>query len=129
MPFKLEVDLEKLRQMTQEAKVKQAGKRTKKADLEKLAMELKVKHIIEQIPLRVKTEAMAGRNHAIVMSVGHGDYERPDDENDLFLCKPEWLKRVCKMVYQACVDAGLNPSLEYWMKEYTYSGFNIVVHW
>lgn len=106
---------------------------TEKAELENRINQLEAEKIILQIPERSAFEANQGRSHAVVMGL-ESDRDYPQNfigESEswqtllpLQLIGPELL------VYQNCVDAGLNPTLEYWHDGLGIkSGFNIVIHW
>lgn len=130
------MDVERLRQMTKEAVERGGKKREKKLEEEKREEnrkrreeELKAQMIIEQIPYRAETEAKVGRNHAIIMEIGR-DYDRPRDDNNWNRCDYRWLKNAAVIVWNYCVGAGLNPTLEAWHDGVGIkSGFNIVVRW
>lgn len=91
--------------------------------------ESKAQGIIIQIPERAKAEATVGRHHAIVMEIGR-DYKRPYEDHDYNKCDIEWLRGVAKRVFDYCLDARLQPTLEFWHDGMGMnSGFNIVIHW
>ena len=133
--IKLNIDIEKLKQQTKdgllarqvEAEIAERRAKEKEAR-NRLLQELKAERILSQLSSRCEAESTAGRNFAIVMSVSHSDCRPP---NNLYgTCKPEWLQGVPKLVYNACVEANLNPTIEYWHDGIGIeSGFNIVVHW
>lgn len=100
------------------------------ADAARLEQEAKAKGIIRQIPSRCQVEAAEGRSHAIIMSVGYNDTKRPQTANDWRVVDPAWLTGAAQIVWQACVDAKLQPTLEFWHDGVgVNSGHNIVVHW
>ena len=133
----MKIDVKKLKAMTataiekgQEAARKLAAKETEKVRLKKLADERKAQNVIDQIPGRAEREAAEGRNHAIVMAVKFDDYDRPHGANNWNQCDPQWLKRAVKLVFEYCVEADLNPTLESWHDgQGVNSGHNIVIHW
>lgn len=86
----------------------------------------KAEHVIEQIPSRAKREATAGRNHAIVMALKSDDWKEASYTNS----KPTNLIGVGKLVWEYCVGAKLNPTLEYWHDGVGVNGgYNLVIHW
>lgn len=134
------IDVVRLCGLTSDATRKQTDDRVRAALLareqeerERRLNELKADIIIAQIAGRADAEALAGRNHAIVMSLDSYDYDRPHsgpDCNDWNRCHPQWLKDVAKSVYEYCTEQGLNPSIEFWHDGVgVNSGFNIVIHW
>lgn len=142
------MDISRLQRMSQEAReelqrqtaaaIERGREETRKrAEAEELQeklkqreQELKAEMVIAQIPLRAEQEARAGRNHAIIMSVGFNDYDRPHENMQWSRCDPSWLKGACKLVYQYCVESQLRPTLDYWHDGVgVESGFNIVIHW
>lgn len=82
----------------------------------------KAESVIEQIPSRAKREATAGRNHAIIMALKNDDWKEPSYNNS----KPTNLIGVGRLVWEYCVEAKLNPTLEYW---HVKGGYNLVIHW
>ena len=131
------IDVERLRQLTLEARLRAAEERKRlrkeqedKEAQRKRADELKARQVILQIPGRAETEARQGRNHAIVVSIGYDDFDRPHDYHNWNKCESEWLKGSANTVFQACLGAGLKPTLEFWHDGVgENSGFNIVIHW
>jgi hypothetical protein len=131
------IDLDKLKKLTAEAVERgrlaaeeAEKKRLEKEERKRKAAERKAQNVIDQIPDRAEREAKEGRNHAIVMSVKFDDYKRPSNENNFSILKPEWMVGACKIVYDYCKQAGLNPTLEYWWSgDGVDSGHNIVIHW
>lgn len=131
------IDVNVLRRLTEAAiqKGKEEAERQKQIQLEeerrqKEMEELRAKGIIAQIPHRAKTEAIAGRSHAIVMGIAYSDYNKPRGNNEWNICRPEWLVGAAKIVWDYCVGANLKPTLEFWHDGVGIkSGFNIVIHW
>lgn len=131
------IDIRRLQQLTQAARERHqaelSAEALQQALEEKFRQEqarLKAQMVIAQIQDRAETEANAGRNHAIVMSVGFSDYERPREDRRWNYCDPALLKGACSLVFQHCKEIGLNPTLEYWHDGVgEKSGFNIVIHW
>lgn len=135
---------ESLRQLTQDA-IKSANiRREKELQLEEARIygrlqeqELKARGIIAQIPGRAETEALAGRNHAIVMALKYGadfdiDFEqRSNDQHNCFRrVNPAGLSHAARLVYEYCLGADLKPSFEFWHDGVgVNSGWNIVIHW
>lgn len=133
------IDLDNLRQVAQEAKVRAREVRRLRADVEKreqkareAADRAKAEMILSQVQSRCMAEAQHGRCHAIIMSVGQTDYERPQGPiKDIQWdhCDPRWLKGAAKLVYEALATAYLNPTIDYWHDGVgVNSGFNIVAH-
>ncbi len=131
------VDIEKLRKITKEALRREDEERQRKFAEEQESFEKRLKSqefkaelVISQISLRCKTEAVAGRNYAIVMSIrNHEDYQPPAGES-WAKCEPTWLKGAGKIVYEYCEESRLKPTIEFWYAETGGDyGFNIVVHW
>lgn len=96
------------------------------AELQAQIDKLEAARILLQIPIRIATEVTAGRYHAVLMSVNHTDFEEGHASDG----DPGKLEGKAKIVWAACVVAGLKPTLEYWwadggMKD----GWNIVIHW
>jgi hypothetical protein len=136
----MKVNVENLKRMTAEAievgkakAKKMAEEIAEKERLRQIADERKAQNVIDQIPGRAEKEASLGRNHAIVMSVDFADYDRPSHTpagKDWRVCQGDWLKGACKLVWEYCVEAGLNPTLEDWHDGVgVNSGHNIVIHW
>lgn len=131
------IDITKLKQLTADAvergrrEAEEAEKRRlEKEERRRKAVERKAQNVIDQIPDRAEREAKEGRSHAIVMSVKYEDYKRPSFVSNYSILKPEWLQGACKLVYDYCKDAGLNPTLEYWWSgDGVDAGHNIVIHW
>ncbi len=131
------VDVKKLKEMTAKAiydgqekarRLQEAA--IKKEIRKKFDDELKASRIIDKIPIRAETEAAEGRNHCIVMSIKFEDYSRPHDANDWRVCDPKWLNGAAKLVWEYCVKAELNPTIEDWHDGMGMdSGHNIVIHW
>lgn len=132
----MNMNLERLRRLSEMARsdaeeernrVLAEGKRQE--ELQRKNDELKADLIIQQISSRAETEASAGRNHAIVMSLNYNDYKQP--ERVYNECKPEWLTSLsATTVYAYCVEEGFEPTIEFWHDGMgVNSGFNIVVHW
>tara|TARA_Y100000034_G_scaffold135296_1_gene206607 strand:- start:258 stop:656 length:399 start_codon:yes stop_codon:yes gene_type:complete len=128
---KLTIDINELKASTQTA-IEVADKRRQqklaetKAKDERVARaaELKAEGIIAQIPNRCAKESEQGRTHAIVMSLTYEEQGKTTPPTH------ETIAGAAVHVWNACQEAELNPSLEYWhdgmgMK----SGYNIVVHW
>jgi hypothetical protein len=140
MNTEAKVDVSKLKDMTRraieagQAEAKRLAEQVaEKERLKKAQDELKAKRIIMQIPGRAEKEAALGRSHAIVMAVKYEDYDRPRDTpagKDWRVCQGDWLKGACKLVWEYCVEAELNPTLEDWHDGCGInSGHNIVIHW
>ena len=134
--MKLNIDIQNLQDTTQVA-IEEAEERrqkklaTIKAKTERAARaaELKAEGIIAQIPDRCAKEAEQGRNHAVVMGLDWDkDYEHQSGNfNSL---THDRLKGSGAHVWNACQEANMNPTLEYWHDGCGIkSGFNIVVHW
>lgn len=101
------------------------GKRRKE-----MQAKLKAGLILAQVPHRAKTEARAGRNFAIVMSIKHSDYTQPHENYDYNSCYPVWLTGAARIVFDRCNEIGLRPTIEFWHDGVgVESGFNIVIHW
>jgi hypothetical protein len=91
--------------------------------------------ILNQLKAKALTQAAAGQDWAIVMSIKEGvDYHHPTGIAKSRTCKPEWLGPVAKAVWDACQN--YKPELQYWSKtegdqrdSYEVYGFNIVIHW
>jgi hypothetical protein len=124
-------ETEEVRQRADEEKETEQKEQRAKAQLQERLDELKALQVIIQIPNRMETEARAGRGHAILMSVGYKDYERPHTkEMNWNMCRAEWLKGACRLVYQHCQESELKPTIEFWHDGVgVNSGFNIVIHW
>jgi hypothetical protein len=132
------VTVEELRKLSSEARTRQRQKKVQQEKLQEerdaraLAMEkIKAQDVVSKIRQRCETQADAGLEYAIVMSLGEQDYElnRPGVPNKL---DPDALaeNRAGKMVYDVCREAGLAPTLEHWHDGIGMrGGFNIVVHW
>jgi hypothetical protein len=134
---KQQVTPAELRKITEDAikarkdRADEIAARKSKAAARKLALDkAKAQKIIDSILDRAKREAEAGRSHAVVMSVRYEDYERPGNENNYTVLKPEWFKTVCRLVWEHCVTENLNPTLEHWHDGCGIEGgHNIVIHW
>ena len=88
--------------------------------------ELEAEGVVMQIPSKCEKEARSQRSHAIVMGLKYNKHHNTIDN----LLKPTELKGAAAIVWQYCVDAKLQPTLEYWWSgDGMESGFNIVVHW
>lgn len=89
---------------------------------------LKAEAIIEQIPHRAETEAAAGRDFAIVMSLKYDEYRT--DTGPAYISSETVGGKAALLVWSHCEKAGFKPVLEAWddgvgMK----GGYNIVIHW
>jgi hypothetical protein len=124
-----------LRKMTNEAIAKgnkkaaeEAARKQRAAD-RKLAMEkAKAMRVIDGIPDRAMREAEEGRDHAIVMSIKYEDYDH--SSGSFVECRPDLLNGACRIVWDYCVNAKLNPTIESWHDGMgNHSGHNIVIHW
>lgn len=131
----MKINAKELRQKTDQAIIQGEKQRLQKlAAIEakekqkQLEDSIKADSIIEQIPSRCAKEAESGRDYAIVMSLKWmDDYKQPESNGNL---KPEELFGAGKLVWNACVEAELNPTIEYWWSgDGMESGYNIVVHW
>lgn len=119
---------EEARRLVEEQRQMETVQAKAEAEYQLQLQELKAGYIIAQIMDRAKREAQAGRNHAIVMSVGSGDYDRPT--GSWGICKPQWLTGACKIVYEYCRNTGFEPTLDSWHDGVGVNGgFNIVIHW
>lgn len=132
----MRVDINDLRRLTAEAieAGQQRHREIAAAEAEEkrrreIQARLKADQILAQVPHRAETEARAGRNFAIVMSIKHSDYARPRDNNDYNSCYPAWLTGAARIVFDRCNEAGLWPTIEFWYGVGVESGFNIVIHW
>ncbi len=129
-PQELTLMTKKALKKAERAKAAAAEQQRAEAENQRQIEETKAQGIIQQIPHRAKTEAGQGRSHATIMSVHNKDYQRPPLDNQHDRCKPEWLIGSCKIVYDYCKKAGLEPTIEYWHDGVGInSGFNIVIHW
>jgi hypothetical protein len=126
-------NIQELTEITQKA-IEEGERKAKAIAAEKLAKEsakrklvlAKAEHVIEQIPSRAKREATAGRNHAIVMALNNDDWKEASYSNS----KPTNLIGVGKLVWEYCVEAKLNPTLEHWHDGVGINGgYNLVIHW
>lgn len=132
----MKIDLVRLRKLSDEAVRRGEEERARiliegreESQRKKRQEEIKAQFIIEQIPSRLEKEATAGRKHAIVMGVGYDDYDRPYNHKNWNECKPFWLKGVARLVFNACLEAELRPTIEFWHDGVgVESGFNIVAH-
>lgn len=126
---KLQVLQAKAHSRIKEKQEKNIAGRRGKQNFARVIEELKAREIIGQIHARTRQEAMSDRNHAIVMSLDHSDYERPL-ASDWRTCEAKWLKLTAHLVYEYCEEQGLEPTIEYWYDDIgTKSGFNILAHW
>lgn len=133
----MDVDVRRLQQLTRKAQERQRAEREEQmaqerheAELKRLQEEQKAQMVISQIAHRAETEAIAGHNHAVLMSVGFADYDRPRQNRTWNYCNPIWLKGACRLVFEHCEKIRLEPTLEYWHDGVgVKSGFNIVIHW
>lgn len=126
--MKLNINIDELKATTQAAidaaenrRVKKLAEIKAKDERAAAAALLKAEGIVAQIPSKCAKEAEQGRKHAIVMGLKHSDYWDACVES---------LNGAAAHVWNACQEANMNPTLEYWhdgggMK----SGFNIVVRW
>lgn len=88
--------------------------------------ELEAEGIIMQIPSKCEKEARSQRSHAIVMGLKYNKHHNATNN----LLKPTDLKGAAAIVWQYCVDAELQPTIEYWWSgDGMDGGFNILVHW
>jgi hypothetical protein len=135
---------EGLRQLTQEAiesgiRRREAEVRiaTEKEKAKLLEEQLRARGIIAQIPGRAETEALAGRNHAIVMGLKYNEdftydaEERGYDQKNCYrTLNPAKISSTARLVFDHCEAAGLKPSFEFWHDGAgVNSGWNIVIHW
>ncbi len=132
------VSVSHLRKLTNEAIERNRTVQRQIAELEaanearkQLAERNKAQEIIGHINERAEVEARAGRNHALIMGLGYRDYNRPlHAAVGWNICDESWLIGTAKMVFEYCVQEGLNPTLEFWHDGVgEKSGFNIVIHW
>lgn len=96
----------------------------------------KAASILGQLKDKAATQARAGKDWAIVMSLKAGaDFECPSGKI-IRQIQPEWLGPVAKAVWDACAD--FKPSFEYWSRQesdyrdegsWTVEGVNIIIHW
>lgn len=135
----MNVDLDNLRKVAQAARTRSKEVRRLRAEAEKreqkardAANRAKAEMILSQVEARCLAEAQHGRNHAIIMSVGQTDYERPQGpirDIQWDRCDPKWLKGAAKLVFEALLAGQLNPTIDYWHDGVgVNSGFNIVAH-
>ncbi len=128
-------DLDRLKGLTASARKESQDKA--RAEKKRRRQELRADEILAQAGIRCDVEARAGRDHAIIMSIGSGDYDRPADHvhaNLMPVVKPEWLAGTAKIVFEALARRGLRPTIEYWEAPSASvfdagKGHNIVVHW
>src|SRR5262249_50307040 len=67
---------------------------------------------------------------APVMGLREGvDFIRPTGVPTGTTCDEKWLVGIARLVWQSCIDARLNPKLQYWGDAKNNQGFNIVIHW
>ena len=115
-----------LRKLTEAAVAR--GQQEHEDELARIAeqQELEAEGVIMQIPSKCEKEARSQRSHAIVMGL---KYKKHYNTTKTEL-KPTELKGAAAIVWQYCVDAELQPTLEYWWSgDGMVSGFNIVVRW
>ncbi|OGY62361.1 MAG: hypothetical protein A2745_02080 [Candidatus Harrisonbacteria bacterium RIFCSPHIGHO2_01_FULL_44_13] len=97
--------------------------------------ESRAEQVISHIPNLTEAAARTGKNKAVIMDITAKDYERPSQclfrAWDWRVCKPEWLAGACKLVFDYCQEAGLDPRIEYWHEDVGMKtdGFYMVVHW
>lgn len=134
--MKISIDIAELQTITQSA-IAEAEHRRKEKLAEVKAKEeqkhtvavFKATNIVNDIPKRCAKEAEAGRNHAIVMSIGYKDHDKKSGPPYNLLTYDK-LIGTAEMVWNACQEAKMNPTLEYWHDGFgEKSGFNLVVHW
>lgn len=90
------------------------------------AEELKARRITDQIPVLVWIAARVGEKCAIVMTLSEGtDFLRPGGSNPL---SPE-LKGAARLVWDACLQAGLTPVLQHWLEHNGDQGLHMVIRW
>lgn len=90
---------------------------------------LKAEGIIEQIPRRAETEAAAGRDFAIVMSLKYNEYETPSN-GPAYISSATVGGKAALLVWRHCIQAGFKPELEAWDDGMGIKGgYNIVIHW
>ncbi len=128
------IDLSTLTRQAIEAGQKEAQRRKlsqAEEDAQKqTADRTKADEIVVQIPDRVHDAAAAEQTYAVVMGLREGaDFVRPQDDQTWSFCDERWLVGAAKLVWQDCLDARLNPKLQYWGDEKNGRGFNIVIHW
>jgi hypothetical protein len=133
--MKLNINIDELKATTQAAidaaenrRLKKLAEIKAKDEREAKAALLKAEGIIAQIPSRCAKEAEHGRNHALAMSLKHSDYNHSGPPHNQL--PHDKLNGAAAHVWNACQEAGMNPTLEHWhdgggMK----SGFNVVVRW
>lgn len=86
--------------------------------------------IVAQIPDRARDAAAADQSYAVIMGLREGaDFVRPPEDQSWTFCDERWLIGAARLVWQDCLDARLNPKLQYWGDEKNGRGFNIVIHW
>ena len=117
------------RLLTTRIKGREQAKEKRMEELETCENKLKAEFIIKIIPIILERELLEDSDRAVIMKIDSDDCKRPSgDKSPEDKCKPEWLRGVAKLVYDACVELKLNPTIEPWMNtEYTDSGFEIVV--
>ncbi len=132
----MKIDINHLSSMTRkaiadgEAEARLKAERAKqKAEAKKREQEAKAEGILLQVPTRAETEAKAGRNHALVMSVGYDEFVRDNNPGHRRRSGAELID-VPRLVWDKLVEAGLNPTLEEWDDGVGMTGgYNIVIHW
>lgn len=137
----MKIDLKALRQLTAQAIVNGEKERedefsrivAKKARKD-LQAELLANQIISQILIKCEKEAIKERSQAVIMELKlHRDYTFDTSKGNIpgpTKVEPENLIGAGKIVYQYCVDNGLNPKINYWWDGIGLkSGYNILVYW
>jgi len=136
----LNVDPQELRRLTDKAITEAEKKREEKLAQDKIKEErrqqeivARAEKIIVEIPSICAKHAENGHNKATVMSLQvFEDYDLEKDHNrePLGFLHSQSLKGAAALVWKACEEACLNPSLDYWHDgEGRESGYNINVRW
>ena len=133
-----EVDVAKLRQLTEQAIQRGKDKEAKrlaevKAEAERKAVrdQLFAATVLAEFPDKCEKEAERGRSHAIIMGLkSDRDYTHASGNKNWNALGYERLQGPGAIVWNYLVKAGLKPSIEFWHDGCgVESGFNIVVQW
>lgn len=120
------IDVSRLKKLTADAiqrgkeeAIAQEEARKKAAERRRLEDERKAQSIIDKIPERAEKAAGKGDSHLIVIRKTDSNY---GDNHTL--------QGVDKIVYDYCLAAGLNPSVDYWHDGAGLeAGWSLTIHW